>query len=251
MNQKHLVSVITPSYNSLPFIEETIQSILNQSYPEWELLITDDCSTDGTWDLLKEYAAKDNRIRIFRLEKNSGPGVARNNSIKNAKGRFIAFCDSDDQWETDKLEKQVKFMLENDVGLSFSNYVIIDEIGNRIREIKAPKKVTYNTMLKNDYIGNLTAMYDIEKVGKMYMPEIRKRQDWALWLAILKKIPSALSLQESLAIYRKHNNSISSKKIGLIKYTWNIYHDIEKFSILKSIFLLIRFLFYYIKKVLE
>lgn len=243
-----LVSIITPTYNSVNYIEETIHSIANQTYSKWELLITDDCSTDGTWNLLKQYATKDDRIKIFRLEKNSGPGIARNNSIKNARGRFIAFCDSDDQWKTDKLEKQVKFMLEKDIGLSYSNYIVIDEIGNRIGEVKSPNKVTYDTMLKNDYMGCLTAMYDTEKVGKMYMPEIRKRQDWALWLAILKKIPYALCLQENLAIYRKHNDSISSNKFSLIKYTWKIYHDIEKFSIPKSTFLSIRFLFYYIKK---
>lgn len=243
-----LVSIITPTYNSANYIEETIHSIANQTYSKWELLITDDCSTDGTWNLLKQYAAKDDRIKIFRLEKNSGPGIARNNSIKNARGRFIAFCDSDDQWKTDKLEKQVKFMLEKDIGLSYSNYIVIDEIGNRIGEVKSPNKVTYDTMLKNNYIGCTTAMYDTEKVGKMYMPGIRKRQDWALWLAILKKIPYALGLQENLVIYRKRNNSISSNKFSLIKYTWNIYHDIEKFSIPKSAFLSIRFLFYYIKK---
>lgn len=248
MNIHSKVSIITPTYNSLQFIEETLQSILNQTYTNWELLITDDCSTDGTWELLHKYQKQDERIKIFRLEKNSGPGVARNNSIKHAQGRFIAFCDSDDQWKPDKLEKQVKFMLENNLGLSFSSYDVIDEEGNPTGEVNAPFRVTYKTILRNNYIGCLTAMYDTEKVGKVYMPEIRKRQDWALWLSILKKVPYAMSLQENLAIYRDRSKSVSSNKIDLIKYNWNIYRNVEKFHILKSMFHLIQFLFYYFKK---
>jgi len=248
---QYAISIITPTYNSHQFIEETIQSILNQTYTNWELLITDDCSTDGTWDWLKEYTKKEDRIKIFQLEENSGTGVARNNSIKNATGRFIAFCDSDDQWKQDKLEKQIRFMLDNDLALSFSDYDLINEEGRSIGVVKAPEKVTYKIMLRNNYIGCLTAIYDTEKVGKIYMPVIRKRQDWALWLAILKKIPYTMSIQENLAIYRNRSKSISSHKIDLIKYNWNIYRNVEKFSIIKSTFLIIQFLFYYFKKKLK
>ena len=242
------ISIITPTYNSKIFINQTIQSILNQTYKNWELLITDDCSTDGTWELLLKYQKQDERIKVFRLEKNSGPGVARNNSIKHAQGRFIAFCDSDDQWKPDKLEKQLQFKLENDLALSFSSYDVIDEEDNLIGEVTAPGKVTYKTMLCNNYIGCLTAMYDTQKLGKMYMPEIRKRQDWALWLSILKKVPYALSIPEKLAIYRARRKSISANKIDLIRYNWNIYRNVEKISVFKSIFLLGQFMFYYFKK---
>jgi len=242
------VSIITPTYNSIRFIEETIQSILNQTYQNWELLITDDCSTDGTWKLLQKYQKQDERIKIFRLEKNSGPGVARNNSIKNAKGRFIAFCDSDDQWKPDKLEKQIKFMLENDLAFSYTSYDVINEEGNTIGQVKAPAKIFYTTMLRNNYVGCLTAIYDTKNIGKLYMPEIRNRQDWALWLKILRKIPYALGIQENLAFYRDRSKSISSNKIKMVKYNWVIYKNVLGFSIVKSIFLIFQFQIYYFKK---
>lgn len=227
-----------------------INSIINQSYNNWELLITDDCSSDITWEILKKYSHEESRIKIFQLDKNSGPGVARNNSIKNASGRFIAFCDSDDQWKPNKLEKQIKFMLDNNLALSFSSYEVIDEEGKKISQVRAPEKVTYKAMLRNNYIGCLTAIYDAQKLGKIYMPEVRKRQDWALWLAILKKIPYAISIQENLAIYRDSSKSISSNKMNLLKYNWNIYRNVEKFSVVKSFLFLIQFLFFYfIKKV--
>lgn len=242
------VTIITPCYNSNQYIYETVHSVLKQTYTDWELLITDDCSTDNTWNIINDFSKKDRRIKIYKLSENSGAGAARNNSIKHATGRFIAFCDSDDQWMPDKLEKQIKFMLENDLALSFSSYEVIDEEGNNVGQVKALPKVSYKTMLKNNYIGCLTAIYDSEKIGKVYMPEVRKRQDWALWLKILKQIPFALSIQENLAIYRDRSQSISSRKIDLIKYNWNIYRNIEKYSRVSSTFLIIQFLFFYIKK---
>lgn len=245
---KNLISIITPTYNSEKFITETINSILNQSYSNWELLISDDCSMDNTVKIINEFVQKDRRIKIFTLDKNSGAGVARNNSIANANGRYIAFCDSDDQWTSDKLEKQLHFMSENNLALSFSSYRVIDEEGNEQGEVICPSKVSYKTMLRNNYIGCLTAMYDSQKIGKTYMPEIRKRQDWALWLTILKRTPYALGLQEKLAIYRDRSKSISSNKVDLIKYNWNIYRNIEKFSVIRSILLLVQFIYFYLKK---
>ncbi len=242
------ISIVTPTFNSEYFVKETIHSILNQTYSNWEMLITDDCSTDNTWNIINKYARKDSRIKVFRLQENSGAGAARNNSIKHASGRYIAFCDSDDQWTPDKLEKQIQFIQENNLALSYSSYRVIDEDGKEQGEVSAPQKVTYRTMLKNNYIGCLTAMYDTHKVGKVYMPEIRKRQDWALWLSILKKVPYALGIQENLAIYRDRSKSISSNKIDLIKYNWNIYRQVEGFSRIKATFYIVQFLFYYFKK---
>lgn len=243
------VSIITPTYNSHQFIEETINSILNQTYNNWELLITDDCSTDETLQIINGFANKDHRIKIFQLETNSGAGIARNNSIKHASGRFISFCDSDDKWKPNKLEKQIKFMLDNNLALSFSSYdVIAEQKENIIDKVKAPKKVTYNMMLRNNYIGCLTAMYDSEKIGKVYMPEIRNRQDWALWLHILKKTQYAMGMQENLAVYRNRIKSISSNKVEMIKYNWIIYREIERFSIIKTILLIIQFQIFYFKK---
>ncbi len=245
---EQLVSIITPSYNCSDFIEETINSIINQTYTNWELIITDDCSTDSTVSKIQKYAQKDSRIKLSQLKSNYGAGIARNNSIKDAAGRYIAFCDSDDQWTPDKLEKQIKFMQENDLALSYSSYKVIGEDGTDQREVMAPQRVTYRTMLRNNYIGCLTAVYDTLKLGKVYMPEIRKRQDWALWLSILKKTPYALGIQENLAIYRDRSTSISSNKIDLIKYNWNIYRQVEGFSRIKASFYIIQFLFYYLKK---
>ncbi len=246
MNNK--VSIITPSYNSSRFIKETIQSIKNQNFKDWELLITDDCSTDDTWLIIKELAVSDPRIKTFQLKQNSGAGIARNNSISHAQGRYIAFCDSDDQWLPEKLEKQVAFMQKKKCALSFTSYYVIDERNNIKGHVTAKPFLDYQTMLKNNYIGCLTAMYDTEKLGKIYMPDIRKRQDWALWLSILKKVDKAYGIKEYLAKYRKSNNSISANKIDLIKYNWNIYHEAEGFSKTISNLLLIRFLFYHFRQ---
>lgn len=245
-----IVSIITPTYNSIQFINVTIQSIINQTYLDWELIITDDCSSDGTWEFLQELSNNNPKIKIFQLKKNSGPGVARNNSIKNATGRFIAFCDSDDQWKPNKLEKQLDFMFKNELVLSFSSYDVIDEEGNSIGEIKAPKKISYRKMLKNNYIGCLTAMYDTQKIGKVFMPEIRKRQDWALWLVIIKKTSIAMGIQQNLSIYRKRNNSVSSNKIKNLKYTWIIYRQTANFSVIKSALYFMLYLVFYFKKIL-
>lgn len=243
-----MVSIILPTYNSYKFIEQTLNSILNQTYHNWELLITDDYSTDLTWEIIKKYQCNDNRIKIFQLEKNSGAAVARNNSIKHAKGRFIAFCDSDDQWKKNKLEKQIAFMEQKNVALAYTAYDVIDEQNDARGEVVPPLKVTYKDMLKNNYIGCLTAIYDSGKLGKMYMPTIRKRQDWALWLAILKKIDFAQGLEEKLSIYRVRRSSLSDKKVELLKYNFRLYHEIEGYSYIKSIYFLIRFLYYYSQK---
>ncbi|MEX0780311.1 MAG: glycosyltransferase family 2 protein [Balneolales bacterium] len=248
MNNYPLVSIITPTYNSHQFIEETINSLLNQTYSNWELIITDDCSSDDTWKILNNYAEKDNRIKIFRLEQNSGAGIARNNSIKQSNGRFIAFCDSDDQWKPHKLMKQILFMIEKDSALSYSGYNVINEDGEDIGLVKVPENVSYKSMLRNDYIGCLTAIYDTDIVGKMYLPEIRKRQDWALWLAILKITPQASGLQESLAIYRSRNQSISSNKFKVMKYIWIVYRKIERFSIIKSTYFFLTYIIHYFHK---
>jgi len=194
---RDLVSIITPTYNSERFIAQTIESVINQSYTNWEMLITDDCSNDNTIDIVKFYQSKDSRIKLFKLEKNHGAGVARNHSLKNAKGRYVAFCDADDQWKKNKLELQLKFMEENNLEFSYSDYEVIDENGNFLRNVKCPKKLTYKKLLRNNYVGCLTAIYDTKFLGKLMMSKIRKRQDWVLWLNIMKKIESTRGLNIS------------------------------------------------------
>ncbi len=228
---KSLVSIITPSYNSSNFIEKTIDSVLEQSYQNWEMIIVDDVSTDNSVEIIQKYVNKDKRIKLIQLGKNSGPAVARNTSIKNAKGKYLAFLDSDDLWKKDKLEKQIKFMEDNNSSFSYSSYELIDEDGNDLNIVKNPSpKITYHELLKENQIGCLTAIYDQEKLGKIYMPLIRKRQDFGLWLKILKKIDHADKIDENLAIYRVRKNSVSSNKIDLLKYNFELFNKHQNLS---------------------
>ncbi len=223
------VSIITPLYNAESFIAETIRSVLSQTMDEWEMIVVDDCSTDRSAEVVREVAAGDRRIRLVRLEHNVGPAVARNRAIELAKGRYIAFLDGDDMWSERKLERQIAFMKDRDIALSYTDYYRIEErSGRRIDLIRAPEKVDYRELLKQNVIGCLTAVYDTEKLGKVYMPEILKRQDFALWLKILKRVPFAYGLNEPLACYRVRSASVSSNKIRSSLYNWKLYREVEK-----------------------
>ena len=162
-----LVSIITPTYNSADFIADTIECILAQTYQNWELLITDDCSSDNTVEIVLSYAQKDKRIRLFRLETNSGGGVSRNNSIKEANGRYIAFCDSDDRWTKNKLEVQVAFMKEKDTAFSYGSYMLCDEDDKELGINICLSKLTYTRILMDNFVGCLSAMYDTLKIGNI------------------------------------------------------------------------------------
>lgn len=245
----NLVSIITPSYNSVQFIGKSIKSVLNQSYTNWEMIIVDDLSTDNSIQVIQEYVKKDNRIKLIQLKNNSGAAVARNTAIEAAKGKYIAFLDSDDLWETKKLENQINFMEKNNSSFSYSNYSLIDEEGNDLNIVKNPTSyMTYNELLKENQIGCLTAIYSQEKLGKIYMPLIRKRQDYGLWLNILKKINHADKIDEVLAIYRIRKNSISSNKLELLKYNFELFNKHQKLSKLKSLYYLAWNIFRKIKK---
>ncbi len=223
MNQK--VSIITPCYNSSRYIGEMIESILNQTYTDWELLITDDCSTDNSRELIQKYCDKDPRIKLFLLNENSGAGIARNNSIQEATGRYIAFCDSDDLWVNTKLEKQLKFMTENNYKFVFCQAIVIDTDGNLVGFNKRKKRVSYNSTKIINYIGTSGVMYDTEGIGKFYMKPIRRRQDWVLWMDILKVTKHAYCQQEALGIVRTNNNqSLSGKKTKLPAYHIEVYN---------------------------
>ena len=232
--KNELVSIITPSYNSAEFITETIESILAQTYENWELLITDDCSTDNSVQVIEQYIEKDPRIKLFRLDKNSGAGVCRNRSITEAKGRFIAFCDSDDCWLPQKLERQISFMMEHDYAFSYSSYMECDESGHIQGIVVCKKKETFSSLKACNGIGCLTAVYDTKHVEKTLMPKIRKRQDWGLWLKILSKCKVAYGLKEPLALYRVRSNSISRNKVGLIKHNLKMYREVLGFSAIKA-----------------
>ncbi|PSM52614.1 glycosyltransferase, family 2 [Campylobacter blaseri] len=243
-----LVSIITPSYKSKKFIEETINSVLSQTYINWEMIIVDDCSPDDSNHVIEFYVKKDNRINLIKLDKNSGPAIARNKGIEVAKGRYIAFLDSDDLWLPQKLERQINFMKENGLAFTYSSYYIISEDGKNIGEFKTKEYINYNTMLKTCSVGCLTAIYDIEKIGKIFMPLIPKGQDYATWLKIFKKIKYSKGILEPLAMYRIVENSVSSNKIRAAKQQWKIYRKVENLNIFKSLYYFIFYAYNGVKK---
>ncbi|EKO3914440.1 glycosyltransferase family 2 protein [Vibrio metschnikovii] len=228
------VSIITPSYNSSLYIVETINSVCSQTFADWEMIIVDDCSTDNSVSVIKSCIEKDPRIKLIQLKENSGAAVARNTAIETAQGRYIAFLDSDDLWLPDKLEKQLAFMQANDYPFSYAAYNKIDENGQVFGHVGVPDRVSYSDLLKMCSIGCLTAIYDKEFFGKVYMPLIRKRQDLGLWLRLLKKTNYAHGLNESLAQYRVRIDSISSNKANAAKFTWRLYRDIESLNLVKA-----------------
>lgn len=231
-----LVSIIMPHFNTVQYIEASILSVVSQTHIEWEILIIDDASDLEQYERLVDIASFDDRINLIRLDKNSGAAVARNKGIELAKGRYIAFLDSDDVWLPTKLDEQIKFMRSNDVAFSYCSYEKVDEMGNVFGVVGVPDKVSYSDLLKVCSIGCLTAIYDTQRLGKIYMPLIRKRQDLGLWLSILKKIPYAYAAPGVLARYRVRSDSISANKRVAAQYTWKLYREVEGLSFFKAIY---------------
>ena len=231
-----LVSIIMPNYNSEKYVKETIQSVLEQTYQNWELIFVDDCSTDNSLDIVKSF--DDDRIKVYQNESNSGAAVTRNHALEMAQGKWMAFLDSDDLWTPDKLEKQITFMVNNDVCFSYSDYEVIDENDNVISTFKPRLEVcTYEDILKHNHIGCLTAIYNAEKLGTVLMPvDAIKREDLACWLSILKTGVKAHCLHECLAKYKVHSNSVSSNKFKMMKYQWHVYRKVEKLSLFKCVY---------------
>lgn len=238
-----LVSIIMPSYNSALTVRESIESVKSQTLVDWELLITDDNSNDETTSIIEQYQKNDERIKLFVLNSNSGAGVARNNSIENAKGRFIAFLDSDDVWHKNKLEKQIAFMLKHNYALTYTSYQKIDTNSRLGGIVHPPLKVNYKELLKSNVIGCLTAIFDTELVGKVYMPHIRKRQDMALWLMILKKTDFAWCLNEVLAYYREGHTSLSSNKLKVLSSQWFFYRKYLMLNFVRSAYYFTHYIF--------
>ena len=225
-----LVSVIMPAYNAEKYIAEAIESVIAQTYTNWELIVVDDCSTDNTEKIVRGF--NDCRIVIIKNDRNSGPAVSRNKAIERAKGEYIAFLDSDDIWMSEKLNKQVLFMRKNDIGFSCTAYGKMNSNGTPMTKPVFPfLKAGYGKcLLYGNCIGNSTAVYRVRE-GKIYAPEIRKRNDFALWLKVLRREKYCYGLKEILAYYRIRENSLSSDKKSLIKYQWELYRKIEKLPI--------------------
>ena len=254
---EHLISIITPTYNSEKFISETIQSVQNQTYKNWEMIIVDDASSDKTTGIIEAFSISDKRVKLFKLKKNSGTGVARNTALTHASGKYITFLDADDLWKPEKLSKQINFLKERQLPFTFSFYECMDEEGNSLNKlVEAPKNLSYRQLFYCNYVGNLTGIYDAEYFGKIQISPIRKRQDWMMWLTILNKEKMAYPVPESLAIYRIRENSISASKLDLVKHNFRVYRHHHKLNFLKASIHMIGFLFTqliikptYIKKV--
>ncbi|WP_420299380.1 glycosyltransferase family 2 protein [Edwardsiella tarda] len=239
-----LVSIIIPTFNSEKTIRDTIESVLRQSYKNFEVIIIDDSSSDRTVDICKWYSLQDKRIKFFINDDNYGAGFSRNAGISQANGRFIAFLDSDDIWHKDKLEKQISFMLINNYAFTYTGYQKITSSGELLSEIHPINRVNYSELLKSNVIGCLTAVYDTSVLGKMYMPTIRKRQDMALWLSILEKIDFAYCLSGVYAYYREGSNTLSSNKFKIIFSQWDFYRKYLKFGVIRSSY----YFFHYLMK---
>lgn len=249
--EKEKISIITPVYNYEKLIEKTIECVLNQTYKNWEWLLVDDCSPDDSAIIIKKYAKNDNRIKYFKLSENSGAAVARNKALAESTGRFVAYLDADDLWKNDKLEKQVKFMLENQYSFTCTDYEKITETGNSLNKIiKIPKKVDYNLFLRNTIIQTVGVMVDTKLTGKelLKMPNIRRRQDAATWCQLLKNGHDCYECPENLSYYRVVTNSLSSNKFKAIKMNWYWYRKIEKLSLWKACYCFIGYAFNGVRK---
>ena len=228
-----------PTYNSAQYILKSIQSVEDQTFSNWELIIIDDCSTDDSFQIIQESAKKDHRIRWHRLEKNSGAAVARNKGVEMAKGEFLAFLDSDDLWHPQKLEKQLRFMTQNGYLFSSTDYEFVDEQGIPTGKVmRSFPKLDYDGLLKYGP-GNSTIMYWAQRTGKQYVADIRKRNDYLMWLGLIKKTKYLHGINEILTQYRIRPNSLSENKVDLIKYHWYIYRKLERLGICKSTYLIL------------
>lgn len=249
MNYQPLVSIIMPCYNMENYISDTINSVIQQTYPHWELIIVDDTSTDGTVELVRTLYEKDNRISLDVNTTHSGIAKTRNSCIQRAKGQFLAFLDADDIWHHEKLEQQLNFMLERRIGFSYTAYDLIDESGKPWgKTIKTAGDLDYNAYLHNTIIGCSTVMLDTNIVGKVTVPDFRTSEDAATWLDILKKGFKAYAIKEPLTSYKIRRKSASSNKFKAAADLWKVYRQHEKLPLHKAIFSFVCYVFNAIKK---
>lgn len=230
-----LVSIIMPSYNTADYIGASIQSVRNQTYQNWELIIVDDCSTDNTDAVVAQFV--DSRIRYLKNQKNSGAAVSRNYALREAKGRWIAFLDSDDLWVPEKLEKQIAFMQSHGYAFSYTNYEEIGADGNRTGvTVTGPKRITQSGMYRYCWPGCLTVMYDTQKVGLLQIADIKKNNDYAMWLKVCRKADCYL-LDECLAQYRRgRTGSVSTHGIRtMILWHYKLFREAEGMGTVRSL----------------
>lgn len=243
-----LVSIITPTYNCAAFIAQTIKSVLAQTYPYWEMIIVDDCSTDITCEIVKRYLRSEKRISMVRVDENIGAAMARMKAMSMAKGRWMAFLDSDDLWMPRKLERQLAFMVENDYHFTYTQYTETNEHTHDLgRLVTGPSRITRKGMYRYCWPGCLTVMYDAEYVGPIQIPDIRKNNDYAMWLQVIKKSDCFL-LPEPLSRYRQRQGSISSQSVlSLIEWHFRLFRDMN-YSVGKSLFYTFRNMIFGVSK---
>lgn len=238
MEDYGLVSIITPTWACAPFIGETIESVLNQTYPNWELLIQDDCSTDGTYEVVRAYAERDVRIKYACNTSNAGAAISRNNALRRAKGRWVAFLDADDLWLPEKLERQLRFMVDNGYAFSYHEYTEMDETSKALGLlVSGPCRITHWGMNAFCWPGCLTVMYDQERVGLIQIADIKKNNDYALWLKVSEKADCYL-LDECLARYRRgRKGSVSTHGyMTMIQWHYKLWHEAMGLSFIPSLF---------------
>lgn len=240
--ENKLVSVIMPAFNSGKTIRESVDSVIAQTYTDWELIVVDDGSSDSTEEIIRSY--QDSRISYVKNEKNLGAAESRNRGLSLSKGRFIAFLDADDKWTKDKLKVQLEFMKEMGTPFSYTAYDVIDENSVKKGQFFPPARVSYWGLLKSNSIGCLTAIYDREYFGTVYFPKIRKRQDFALWLVLLKRCDFAVGVPRVLAEYRVGAKSLSSNKLKVFKSQWQVYREFEGFSVVRSAWFFANYILY-------
>lgn len=242
-----LVSIIMPTYNSIATVKESLDSILHQTYRPLEIITIDDYSDDGSYAFAKAYASKNAspEINFISLKNsiNSGAGITRNKGIEAATGTYIAFLDADDLWKPQKLEIQIEAMESQNAVACYGAYEIFSTSPEHPEQIhQVFKKLTFEKLLKANYLGNLTGIYNAAVLGKTSIPRLRKRQDWAMWLDVLKKAGFAIGIQEPTASYRL-SNGLSANKLDLIKYNYAVYRSHLGYSAIKSTFLMVRFFY--------
>ena len=226
--KKPLVSIVVPVFNAAEFIDDTIHSVLGQTFDDWELILVDDASSDNTLEVLEQFSS--DKIRVVKLAKNGGAAKARNKGVALARGRYICFLDADDLWQPDKLERQLAFAKKTGAAFIFGSYVFADAKGRpKGKVVRVPVTITYRQALRNTTIWTSTVMFDMEKLEKkdVEMPDVRRGQDTATWWKVLKKVEKAYGMSEVVAIYRRSDRTLSSNKLTALKRTWNLYRNVE------------------------
>jgi teichuronic acid biosynthesis glycosyltransferase TuaG len=245
--QDQKVSVLMPVYNAATTIEQSVTSVRAQTHGNWELLIIDDASQDGSAAVAQSLAAADSRIKVHTLPRNQGAAAARNHGLAQASGRYIAFLDADDLWHPEKLSRQLAFMDAREAAISFTRYVRMAANGAQTEDVRVGSRLPYDQLLKRNVMGCLTVIYDAQRLGKVSMPDLTRQQDYALWLKLVKAAGEADGLDEALAIYRIGRGTLSSNKAGAARDIWRIYREHEGLDLVSSAWYFAHYAFYGIR----